>query len=162
GRVAGNRLHGPRRASRLLGVPRQLPRRCRLRASGGDAIRAAAAPRQPSRRDRRMDAESALDADRPRDPRGFRVAEAVPGVARTQACGRRISVAEGEGKYCRGAVSGPRRSQARADASRRLSQETGGAAAASGLHGEQMMETTMLSPDRFSDLAPLSTAAADY
>jgi AraC family transcriptional regulator of adaptative response/methylated-DNA-[protein]-cysteine methyltransferase len=25
-----------------------------------------------------------------------------------------------------------------------------------------MMETTMLSPDRFSDLAPLSTAAADY
>ena len=25
-----------------------------------------------------------------------------------------------------------------------------------------MMETAMLSPDRFSDLAPLSTAAADY
>src|ERR1051325_4940219 len=31
-----------------------------------------------------------------------------------------------------------------------------------GLEGEQQMETAMLSPERLTDLAPLSSAAADY
>jgi AraC family transcriptional regulator, regulatory protein of adaptative response / methylated-DNA-[protein]-cysteine methyltransferase len=43
-----------------------------------------------------------------------------------------------------------------------LGQKSGGRAYLSGLDREQMMEATMLSPDRVHDLTPLHNAAADY
>ena len=51
------------------------------------------APGQPSRRGQRMDAQSGVDAARPREARGIRPAAAVPGVARAQAAGRGLPVA---------------------------------------------------------------------
>ena len=123
----------------------------------------------------RMDAQSGLDQARPREARGVRAAEAVPGVARRDRLSRRrFPVAEGKGKLRRGAVGGAGRGAARPDERRRgrsppLKLLTAGQKIGwdwlrpvRGLDGEHDDGDHHALARPFSDLAPLSTAAADY
>ena len=85
-----------------------------------------AAQGEPPRRGPRIDAQPAMDQARPRGARRFRLAPAVPGVARPPAFGRQFPRAAGTRKLRRGAVRGAERGQARADAGRAFSSQKSG------------------------------------
>src|SRR5688572_25980744 len=113
-----------------------------------------------------MDPQPGVGAAASRRARGIRTAGIVPGIAGAPVDRRRVPAAARE-RELRGRLvgrAGGSKTRAHADGLglARKGQESGGNGPYTALDREQLMENTMLSPDRVIDFTPLHAATSDY